>query len=630
MSTIKKIRKSLQNAYKESKVIMIRIQFKHKTINIFQIQNVLTKVFKCIFITGLLHHIRDNFYLMSSRESFGRFTFESTPINNIMFPSIQQFLPDYGDQNNFQCLRAKLNLTSSKLDLLLTNCLEQHTIICRKVQLVKPECSKTSKSSSSLTLLLDPMLKLTFKRAIAYKTAEIKDMLQRLNLRDAYTSIFNVLWHTKEMCFGLKHFLLDPDSGGSQLRYCEWKGLPITCSAIFDTFPTDQGMCCTFNMKAADKIYIETTYRNMLEKRQDMDKSLSYQNIKLSQEYVDKGEPKTIAGQNKGLILLLDTHSNQAVPGSLDGDFSGFTAVIQSSDSFPLMSQEGLHIRPGFNNIITLTSSQVVSDHSMRDLKHNDRNCLFPEETGNLKIHKQYSYLNCKFECILFYAQEQVYNKYNTLCQPWFLPTSKDSIAICDPWQSYDFFQIMSKGIPDDFCSQCLPDCNVTTYKSKVVLMPFDTCDAKNFGVSKFCNLNLKTRFPMQEKVIAQIQNEFQSNKYGYFSYVTTDKDKSGDYFWKYSSSNRTYGWNIFKKVPYSYDAFDKDIAMVHIIFKKSTLVQMGSQRTMTWIDYFSQVGGILGLLLGMGFVSFIELIWLFARMFLEVMNGRLDDDLDE
>jgi len=63
------------------------------------------------------------------------------------------------------------------------------------------------------------------------------------------------------------------------------------------------------------------------------------------------------------------------------------------------------------------------------------------------------------------------------------------------------------------------------------------------------------------------------------------------------------------------YDAFDKDIAIVQISFQKSTAILMGSQLTMTWIDYLSNVGGLLGLVLGMGFVSFIELLWLAFRI---------------
>ena len=47
----------------------------------------------------------------------------------------------------------------------------------------------------------------------------------------------------------------------------------------------------------------------------------------------------------------------------------------------------------------------------------------------------------------------------------------------------------------------------------------------------------------------------------------------------------------------------------------------MGSKPSLTWIDYFSTVGGLLGLVLGMGFISFVELIWLALR----ILARRLD-----
>ena len=72
---------------------------------------------------------------------------------------------------------------------------------------------------------------------------------------------------------------------------------------------------------------------------------------------------------------------------------------------------------------------------------------------------------------------------------------------------------------------------------------------------------------------------------------------------------------DIFASNPTTYDAYDEDIAMVQIYFKKSTLFQMGSQPRMTWIDYLSTVGGLMGLVLGMGIVSIIELVWVCLRM---------------
>jgi hypothetical protein len=562
------------------------------------------------FFPGMLTN--NSFYVMASRRSFGHFAFENMIIKRQMFPSLN-ILSEKNDLNNFQCLTAKINTNYTKLDLLQTDCLELHAIICRKVRFVKPNCSEVSrfKETKQLELMLNPNLKLHYKQLIAYKKAEIKDMFRRLNMSAGYNSTFVLLWQTTNMCFRSRKIHSDPNIGSSQIRYCEWKGLPITCSAIFDAFPTDQGMCCTFNMKAADEIYTETIYRDSLQGMQVHDKIESYQKSTLPLSYIKRNEPKTEAGQFKGLSLILDTTSNQVVPGSYDNDFHGFTAVIESSGSFPLMVQEGLSIIPGFNNIITLTSSQVHPEGNMRDLRPNQRNCLFNDETNGLKIHKKYSYLNCKFECALFYSLSHIYNKFNVSCQPWFFPNSNNSISICDPWQSYEFFQIMYNELPDESCPHCLPDCSSTAYKSKVVLEPFANCDAKNLGVSQYCSLNFKKQFPMQGKLMAQIQNEYLDDSSGYFTYTTYDEQTSYcSFITEYVSSTRTNAWNVFKNTAYSYDSFKKDVAMVQINYKKSTLVQLGSQRTMAWIDYFSQVGGILGLLLGMGFVSFFEIVW--------------------
>ena len=74
-------------------------------------------------------------------------------------------------------------------------------------------------------------------------------------------------------------------------------------------------------------------------------------------------------------------------------------------------------------------------------------------------------------------------------------------------------------------------------------------------------------------------------------------------------------GGDIFPSNPTTYNAYDEDIAMVQIYFKKSSVFQMGSQPRMTWIDYLSAVGGLMCLVLGMGLISVIELVWLGLRM---------------
>jgi hypothetical protein len=95
------------------------------------------------------------------------------------------------------------------------------------------------------------------------------------------------------------------------LKSCVWKGLKIPCSKIFTTFPTDQGMCCTFNMDAAEKMFKDSKYQDMISFMQDRDKTLSYdKDDKMPLDWSALGEPKPQAGRSKGLSLILDAHSN--------------------------------------------------------------------------------------------------------------------------------------------------------------------------------------------------------------------------------------------------------------------------------------------------------------------------------
>jgi hypothetical protein len=137
--------------------------------------------------------------------------------------------------------------------------------------------------------------------------------------------------------------------------------------------------------------------------------------------------------------------------------------------------------------------------------------------------------------------------------------------------------------------------------------VPFRRCDSSNFGVSRFCSLSNKYQL-RPNKFAAQIEKEYTAN----FEYP--------DFISSLESSQRKYSktivkGDIFTQNEKEYDAYDKDIALVHIFFRKSTIFQMGSTQRMGWVDYFSNVGGLLGLVLGMGIVSVIELVWLSLRL---------------
>ncbi len=71
---------------------------------------------------------------------------------------------------------------------------------------------------------------------------------------------------------------------------------------------------------------------------------------------------KLSPGRNKGLVIMLDAHSDDFAPGSRDEDFQGFRAIIESRGSFPLIGREGLPIRSGVNFAHILRSAFTSAD----------------------------------------------------------------------------------------------------------------------------------------------------------------------------------------------------------------------------------------------------------------------------
>lgn len=60
-----------------------------------------------------------------------------------------------------------------------------------------------------------------------------------------------------------------------------------------------------------------------------------------------------------------------------------------------------------------------------------------------------------------------------------------------------------------------------------------------------------------------------------------------------------------------SYDAFSNDIAIASIYFNSPHIIEYVKRPRMTWIDFVSNVGGVLGLLFGIGVIFIFEILWL-------------------
>jgi len=273
-----------------------------------------------IAFSGLIVNVKNPFYVMARRGWHGNFYFKSSIIDNSSFPGIN-FIPDKNDLTNFQCVTAEVDYNSNQLNMFVTDCFEAHAIICRKIQFVKPNCSQSLRftNQSGIDIMLDPNLKWISQESVLYKKYTILDMFQRLDKKAAYDSLFSTLWYSSIPCFEVSNTTGTINGLNSLLRYCEWKSVPISCSAIFTTYPTDQGMCCSFNMKAANEIYVKSKYREALQIMQNADKLDAVLPTSIPTDYEKSQEPKTISGIYKGLLLVIDSHSNLIAPGSAQG-----------------------------------------------------------------------------------------------------------------------------------------------------------------------------------------------------------------------------------------------------------------------------------------------------------------------
>jgi hypothetical protein len=268
-------------------------------------------------------------------------------------------------------------------------------------------------------------------------------------------------------------------------------------------------------------------------------------------------------------------------------------------------------------NTVAISATKISATDDIRDVDPSKRNCLLSDENQDMKIHKKYSQSNCLLECSLSYAQKELAKSKNLTkpCSPWFFPTSEQFATICDPWETTDFGAFFNN-VPDTECSKCLPDCNTVTYEPAVTAVPFRRCDFRNLGVTPLCNLegyNLPEPWIWTRQLLKNLKIEGKTNSSSIKGFNVVASERS-----LFSSLQQP---SIFNLANESYDAYDKDIALVQFYFKSSSVLQFETRQSQGWIDFFSSIGGLLGLCIGISIVTFIELFWLLFTLIIKLLQ---------
>ena len=140
----------------------------------------------------------------------------------------------------------------------------------RAIEIANPSpMSREIKSAiERLDVLLDPEKEKIRKKMKEDDKNQYDEQFGNMNWEEAYESMFQLMWYSQLPCFDVNQTTSTKMDELSFIKKCSWKGEEISCSSIFEMKPTDRGMCCSFNMEKANKIFQKSKYTELLNEAQ--------------------------------------------------------------------------------------------------------------------------------------------------------------------------------------------------------------------------------------------------------------------------------------------------------------------------------------------------------------------------
>ena len=128
----------------------------------------------------------------------------------------------------------------------------------------------------TLNMMLDPSKTNDREKKIELAQDKYDKDFGELDFTKSYEKLFELLWYSRLPCFDVKGITSKEKDEMSVIKRCYWRGEMVDCASIFVTRSTDRGMCCTFNIGNAQKIFVDTTYRNITSYLQKRDRKDSF------------------------------------------------------------------------------------------------------------------------------------------------------------------------------------------------------------------------------------------------------------------------------------------------------------------------------------------------------------------
>ena len=191
-------------------------------------------------------------------------------------------------------------------------------------------------------------------------------------------------------------------------------------------------------------------------------------------------------------------------------------------------------------------------------------------------------------------------------CVPWNFPSADEGMPPCKPMERHKFLHAFRTAETNNFVvggmARCLPNCGGTSYDITVTAAPFRQCDQANMGLTRLCDIDVK-HDPQKwaDLILDSYKLHGNGNVPDYIQKIIKSKMR------QFPEDKLFETWN---RPNTSYNAFEKDISTATFYFPRHTAMELVKAPKMTVLDFLSQVGGILGLCVGISLTSVIEIIY--------------------
>ncbi|KAI9565143.1 putative amiloride-sensitive sodium channel [Daphnia sinensis] len=268
-------------------------------------------------------------------------------------------------------------------------------------------------------------------------------------------------------------------------------------------------------------------------------------------------------GYRMGLALVLDADIEDY--SVTNGKFDGFKVLVHTSEEFPDVADRGFVLGPGSETFVGVKGITTFNTEEVaKDVTPHQRQCQVEGEK-KLKYFPQYSRSACTIECATQLMQERC------KCRPYFFRADKGT-KLCD-LALYSCISDAYEDVrerEDQFCS-CLPPCSDVWYDPEISYANFP---GRGFNLTRT------------------------------FKRLVAGRNLS-------SSADGT-------------EYFKSNVAVLHVYYKDKTGVRYKTDIRFGVEDFISAMGGLLGLGLGLSFISVFELFYFLCLRWVFPSSKRL------